>query len=117
MRGLRCAVVLVVIFCLFWLGEKPEALSLLSLDYPFDRLEHILLFGLLAALLRLSTTSASSCFVLVTMMVVAAGDDFHQRYLPGRIASLVDFAADLVGIVLGLMLLVWLCRRKAPQAS
>ena len=35
-------------------------------------------------------------------MLFAISDEFHQSFVPGRSASLMDIGLDLLGIVLGL---------------
>jgi VanZ family protein len=94
-----------IIFNLFWLGAKPEVVALFPLDPPLDKMIHLLLFGLITALLWFSARSGMSYQIFVVVMVVAATDELHQRNLPGRTASLEDFAADLVGVLLVLVLL------------
>ena len=46
--------------------------------------------------------------IAVTLLAGAYGvaDELHQRYVPGRVASLEDFGADALGTVIAL-LLVW----------
>jgi len=47
-----------------------------------------------------------------------AADEWHQSFVPGRDASLGDFAADLAGAALGVGLLAWWSsRRRAPETS
>lgn len=40
---------------------------------------------------------------LVCGMVFAAGDELHQRWIPGRAAQLADWTADVVGLAAGML--------------
>jgi VanZ family protein len=115
LRGLCFASALVLIFCLFWLGAKPEVVALFPRNPPLDKVVHMLVFGLIAALLWLSTRSGQPYPVFAVVMAVAAADELHQRYLPGRIVSLTDFAANLAGVLLVLLLLE-LARRRNERS-
>lgn len=39
--------------------------------------------------------------VLATGFVIASIDEYHQAYIPGRDANILDWAADMAGIVTG----------------
>lgn len=57
-----------------------------------------------------------SVWLLVVAICLAMGafDEYHQRFIPGRDSSLLDFAADMVGIFSGASLGVW---RLKPGAE
>ena len=44
----------------------------------------------------------TSSFILGGLMLFAISDEFHQSFVPGRSASFMDIALDLIGIILGL---------------
>ena len=74
----------------------------------FDKLAHGLVFGLLGALLGFGfargfswRTSRLFGAVLATGSVLAALDEFHQLFVPGRDCSLWDALADVIGVALG----------------
>ncbi len=55
---------------------------------------------------------------LVMGTVLAAIDEYHQSFVPGRTASMWDAAADLAGVGAGVCIAAYLrsktCRTKAP---
>jgi VanZ family protein len=57
-----------------------------------------------------------SVWLLVVAICLAFGaaDEYHQRFIPGRDSSLLDFAADMTGIFTGASLGVW---RLKPGAD
>jgi VanZ family protein len=48
---------------------------------------------------------------VLALSVFALLDEVHQRWLPGRVASLEDWAADVVGATIGLTvgMILWKC--------
>lgn len=40
---------------------------------------------------------------LVCGMAFAAGDELHQRWIPGRVPELADWTADVVGLAAGML--------------
>ena len=74
-----------------------------------DKLLHALVFGVLGVLVLGSMKTSSRgvytpgqaliAVVLVTLYGIL--DEFHQRYVPGRSAELLDIAADAVGGIIG----------------
>jgi VanZ family protein len=47
--------------------------------------------------------------------LLGAADELHQLYLPGRVASVADWLADLVGVLVAAGLLWWW--RSVPEAG
>jgi VanZ family protein len=80
-------------------------------EYVSDKLGHAVVFGLLAVLtlrathggwrpLRLAPAALAAALVLGW----GALDEVHQRFVPGRYASVLDVGADAVGAALALAL-------------
>ena len=44
----------------------------------------------------------ANTLILIGLVLFAVSDEFHQSFVPGRTASLMDVGLDLVGIFLGL---------------
>ena len=93
-----------MIAMIFWLGDSQLATQTFSFTPPLDKLLHAVVFCAMAFFLRFSGLIQSATFVFLLMAGVGALDEIHQIYIPLREASIKDFAADLVGISLGILL-------------
>jgi VanZ family protein len=90
-------------FVLF-IGSRPY------LRPPFtftgaDKVGHFILYGVLAVLVWVGGWRSGArrpwLWALLVVAVVAAGDEFHQRIVPGRSPDVMDWAADVVGALVG----------------
>jgi len=89
-----CGVMIVVLVGnLFYLGAKPVAVGLFQ--EPWDKLAHALTFGMLAALWSGVFRARRPWATLLVVGLIAAGDEVHQIWLPGRSADFTDFLADI----------------------
>jgi VanZ family protein len=102
--------------------------SLPGQDFPNvemnDKVEHLLAFGGLGFLLCLSLRIQNK-FVTVkkfpayfTVFIVSsygALDEFHQQYIPGRSCDILDWSADTLGVIIGVVImsfLLWAVEKK-----
>jgi len=85
---------------------KPE--QLLPPDAPSDKTLHLLAYGLLALLAGAATATAGRWVpgtvgsLVAGLVAFAALDEVTQPLFPPRTADLLDWAADFVGIAVGL---------------
>jgi VanZ family protein len=82
-----------------------------------DKGVHLLLYGVLAWLLARAEPSLVRRAVrllatLVALSALAAADEWHQQFIPGRSASVSDWVADTTGATLALLLAA--VRRRQP---
>lgn len=82
---------------LFVLGAQAFAVGIIP--SPFDKLAHALLFGCLFLVLD-SALALPLWLALMIPLLVSAGDEFHQLFLPGRQPGLADWWAGLCGVLL-----------------
>jgi VanZ family protein len=109
---------------LFTLTTMPtESIPAMGVN---DKLEHTLAyFGLsfllyLTLLFQRKSVMLKKYALLFTLLIVAlygALDEFHQLLIPGRSCELLDFLADMLGGVLGIVLLRILIRVYNFQES
>jgi hypothetical protein len=67
-----------------------------------DKIMHFIEYSILGVGLRYWSGGARR-LPLAGGVGFAAIDEFHQKYVPGRQASLLDWVADVVGVAVGLL--------------
>jgi VanZ family protein len=100
---------------LFYLSSQR---AILPETRGWDKVAHFLAYGLLGLLIARALHGGSGPVrVRLALAAVAlatlygASDELHQRFVPGRDASLLDLAADLLGAAGGAAL--WALRGAA----
>lgn len=115
----RCLVLIslgLLVALLFWC---QHLLLLPTVPTPYDKLVHASVYGLALAVAGWALRPTFwRCLALAMLgMVVGAGQEWHQSLLPGRVASVEDWLADLAGLLCGLLLCwagsYWQRRRAA----
>ncbi len=107
---------------LIWLRHLAESLQhndylfLLMPFYPLlkqqDKVLHILVYFGFGVLLFLTLKSAGRPVIKSVILTVLAGilygasDEFHQMFVPGRSASIMDLLADTTGILFAQVILI-----------
>jgi VanZ family protein len=99
-----CRVLALVWMALIFFLSSKSSLPVQSLFPLQDKIEHGIVFGILALFFYGSfkhrlAPSVLKRILVTTAMVAAYGafDEFHQAFVPARDASLSDLAADVVG--------------------
>lgn len=79
--------------------------------WNFDKLLHLVayfVYGFLLLIFMIGNFNISKLkLLLVTLfvgLIFAASDEIHQSFVPGRTASIYDFIADAIGILISLLL-------------
>ena len=111
---------------IFWAAVIFFASSIPQLDTPFhfqdsDKLLHLLAYLPLGFLLYYAMTETPQLFTkrretwaVLLGALYGASDEMHQYFVPGRNADFLDFAADTVGVFLGVFaFLAYLQIRKS----
>lgn len=83
---------------------------------------HLLLFGALGVLTRLALPRAPLAGLLAGLVVFAGASEVLQFWAPGRTPRLSDFAQDVLGAVLGVVVAMALMRMgqavaRSPSAA
>lgn len=72
-----------------------------------DKTAHLALYAVLAFLVARAMAPRGGAVRLLSALAAtltfAAVDEWHQRFIPGRTASLADFAADAAGATAGVV--------------
>lgn len=104
-RSLGLALIILMLLALFVGGAQPLAVGLFP--PPWDKLAHATFFFTFAFVLK-RFVGLPTAIVLTLTLLVGAADEFHQTFLPGRVAGVDDWIADAVGASLALMRSKWL---------
>jgi VanZ family protein len=93
---------------IFLLSARPDPLPFLppgiwAHDKVLHALEYALLGGLVAPALRLAGLRPAAAIAAAVVIASAYGatDEFHQSFVPGRSADVLDWAADTLGSIAG----------------
>jgi VanZ family protein len=101
LRLFTAALAVAMVAVLFHHGAQARAGELISA--PWDKLAHATFYGAIAALAWIAL-GARGPWARYGAIAVAAGlglvDELVQVMLPDRVASVADFAADVIGAVL-----------------
>lgn len=77
-------------------GRVPTS----PLSFPGDdKVVHAGVYAVLGGLLRVATGRTGAAVTLAA--AYGASDEFHQSFVPGRDADVLDWLADVAGAVLG----------------
>jgi VanZ family protein len=103
LRGCSLALAAVMILSILFLGRDPHTVHLVGLKPPFDKLEHMAAFGMIAALIRMGTMRLSFVGIGVGVILIGALDEYLQLSLSFRSADFFDLVADSIGVILTLL--------------
>jgi VanZ family protein len=99
----------------------PETFD--PLHFVIRKLAHLTEYAILGAL-AFRAVRAEECgwsarwatIAIVVASLIAAGDEFHQSFVPSRTPSLVDVAIDTVGAAIAQGIIRWRVRRQPDSA-
>ena len=80
-----------------------------------DKIAHFVEYFIFGWALRYWSRDGRAGF-LAGGIAYAAFDEFHQRYVPGRVMSLGDFLADAAGIAAGFLVINAIYARRARKS-
>ena len=107
---------MLVIFVLSSMPKlKPPDLGLRPMDKAAHALEYAVLGVLLVRSASFRHELSLRIYIILSCIGVLYGisDEIHQAFVPHRVSSVWDVAADTVGIILGLLIAgLWHLRRR-----
>jgi len=89
---------------IFFLSSQPHLPRYPTplIDLLLKKVAHLLEYFVLAILLHRAVGGQGGWWALVIGGLYALSDEFHQSFVPGRNAELLDLTLDILGVVLGL---------------
>lgn len=101
------------------MGIFPNSGFIGVIDYYIRKSAHVTVFGILAVLSRLALDNKkrSYLFSWIFTAFYAATDEFHQRFVPGRTASIYDVLIDSTGAFVFLLLMFILTKVKNRESG
>jgi VanZ family protein len=106
---------------LLWAAVILTATSIPNPSIPnparADLLAHFGMYGVLGFLLaRAPAAPRARTLVMLALgaSLFGAVDEYHQRFIPGRFASVDDWAADSLGAALGVLAFAAARKRREP---
>ena len=126
------AVPFLIMGVLYWLSSipgtpLPNSPALYGLFYwmppALQNTLHVPAFAALAWAWRWAlagwarSTTAVTLFASGTSVIYGIFDEWHQSFVPGRYASVVDVIFDIAGVGLGIWMAAWASRYAASSAA
>ena len=74
-----------------------------SIEHPIRKAAHALEYSLLGFLLMGAVSGRKGTSALIGILY-AAGDEFHQLFVPGRSGQITDVLIDSVGVMFGIFI-------------
>lgn len=108
-----------------WLAVILTLTSIPNPDVPRvvpggDKVVHLIMYGVLGLLVGRALghgrrTAGRLVAAFAALVLLAAADEWHQRYIPGRSASVGDWVADSAGAAISLLLVGAHWRRRESR--
>lgn len=98
--------------------SNPSGPSWLAVN---DKTAHFVLFGVLGGALAAgrwwSDAAASHRVAIAVGLLYGVVDEWYQSTVPNRVPSLMDWYADVAGVLAGYLLITYLLRRRASRSD
>lgn len=98
--------------------SNPSGPSWLSVN---DKVAHFVLFGVLGSALAVgrwwSCGAVGHAFAIAVGLLYGVVDEWYQSTVPNRTPSVADWYADLVGVLVGYLLITFLLRRRTSRSG
>lgn len=91
---------------IFWISHQPKVEILEDSFIGFDKILHFFAYFIYSILtftaieIIINFKFKSGIFAIFVALLFAISDEYHQSFIDGRDASVYDFLADAVGIIL-----------------
>ena len=118
LRWLPAVIMMVMIFIASGIpGEEVPTFE--GIDFIVKKGGHMIGYAMLAVACYLAAYGAnrnrtrSAVLSLCLAVVYAVSDEYHQSFIPGRSATVMDVGIDSVGAIIGVTLMDFVVRRRS----
>jgi VanZ family protein len=96
------------------IAQNVHPVKIKDLNIIVRKTTHVIVFGMLAILLYKSLSAFQYSFILSWMVTVlyAVTDEWHQSFMPGRVAAYKDVLFDSLGAFIALFLIYIISKKK-----
>lgn len=88
-------------------GDRVPSVPLAASVPHFDKLEHAVVFAVLAVLARQAYPRSPAWGVFVALVIYGIGIEIAQRNIPGRSPDVLDAVADAFGAAAAFLVGAW----------
>ncbi len=111
--------ILLLLFCavIFYASHQPTLLVTLPYQQQ-DKFVHLLVYAVFATLTWRffshwhKPLNIQIIVVLIFVALYAASDEYHQSFIVGRTASMLDWLADMLGASLAVLYWSWKIKQR-----
>ena len=115
-------VTFLALYCsfIFWLSSKPSLPAPMLFPHQ-DKIYHMGAYFIMAVLAwrffkdYLTKQNIIIISSLIFCSVYGISDEWHQSFVPGRDASVLDWVADTIGAVIALSFITWFQKRQSQS--
>jgi VanZ family protein len=104
LRKITLLIFILMLAAIFIGGTMPGAGNLFSA--PWDKVAHFFTFGAITLLAGLSFPNRPLVLILLLAVCIGIADEVHQMFIAGRQPGLDDLAADTLGALFALPLIL-----------
>lgn len=115
---MRTRRVVAAVASVLWMGVifRLSALPGSAVPGRFGSLGHFVVYAVLGAVLLLAldprlASWRAAAYAVALASAYGVTDEFHQRFVPGRVSDPVDWLVDTAGALVAVTVVLWLARR------
>jgi VanZ family protein len=95
-------------------AQSVDPVNINELNLMIRKITHVIVFGILAFLLYKTLAAYRFSYILswILTVIYAVSDEWHQSFIPGRVAAYKDVLFDSLGAFLALFLIYIISKKK-----
>jgi VanZ family protein len=95
-------------------AQSVDPVNINELNLIIRKITHVIVFGILAFLLYKTLAAYPFSYILswILTVIYAVSDEWHQSFMPGRVAAYQDVLFDSLGAFFALFLIYIISKKK-----